>query len=96
MGVTKNRLCPQKRKKNSSINWQETAKKLDEKFQALQEDHARLEKAYEELKKYGLGDREAVQLRRLKHLHNQIVNIQVCSDCKVVFDRLLKDATHIK
>lgn len=84
-----------KEKRNGSTNWQEMAKELDEKLRTLQEHHTKLQKSYNDLKRHGLGEREAVQLRRLKHLHARMINIQVCAECKSAFDSLLEDAKWI-
>jgi hypothetical protein len=71
------------------------AKGLNEKLQTLQEEHSELQRAYTQLERQGLGEREATQLRRLKHLHGRVLNIQVCADCKAAFDSLLEDAKWI-
>ena len=93
----KRRHRPRKRreKRNGSTNWPEMARELETKLRTLQEENAELRRSYENLKRQGLGEREAVQLKRLKHLHGRVINIQVCEECKPAFDSLLEDAKWI-
>jgi len=94
----KRRRRPRKRKdkKNGSTNWQEMAKELDEKLRTLQEENAQLKMELKDLESRGLSEREAVQLRRLRHLHGRVMNTQVCEECQPKVDSLVEDAKWIK
>jgi hypothetical protein len=74
------------------------AKELDARLQTLQEENDALRKelGLANGQKPELPEREAIQLRRLKHLHGRVLNAQVCDECRKGFDSILEDAKWIK
>ena len=78
-----------KTKKNGVKDWKDTAKELRGKLNEL-------EKAYKELKSKGLDERHAVKLKRLEHLHGQLMNMQVCKECQKSLDSMLHEAKWVK
>lgn len=83
------RVTPKIKKKNGGMNWMELSQQLQERVEEL-------ERMYSDLKAKGLGERHAVKLRRLEHLHSRLMNMHVCDGCKPALDSLLEDAKWIK
>jgi len=43
----------------------------------------------------GLNGKDKIKLARLQSLHNRVVNIQVCPECKEQFDSLLEESRYL-
>ena len=83
--------------RNPKVNWKKTAAQLKSKLDDLEEQHRLLKLEHNDLETKGLGNREAIKLRRLEHLLARVVNIPLSESSRRSLDELIHDETsHIK